>query len=167
LKQSLLLHHVSDFALPSDLRNIAPQALFSVFTLWFNRSTCWKALCIGKFLPRKFYPQDWAVLARLAGIKYVVFTAKHHSGFCMFDTATTEFNIMKTPFRRDITSEILTAFREQGIVPGLYFSPDDFWWLYMNGKTLQRNMPDVAPANNPGPGSKAGHRGCPMNSEPL
>ena len=42
------------------------------------------------FHPKKFSPRDWAVLARLAGMKYVVFTAKHHSGFCMFDTATTD-----------------------------------------------------------------------------
>jgi alpha-L-fucosidase len=102
------------------------------------------------FNPRKFHPQDWAVLAKLAGMKYVVFTAKHHSGFSMFDTATTDFGIMRTPFRRDITAEILKAFREQGIAPGLYFSPDDFWWLYRNGKIIQRNIPEVIPANNPG-----------------
>ena len=102
------------------------------------------------FNPRKFYPQDWAVLARLAGMRYVVFTAKHHSGFCMFDTATTGFNIMRTPFQRDITAEVLSAFRAQGLAAGLYFSPDDFWWLYKNNKTLQRNIPDVQPSNNPG-----------------
>ena len=102
------------------------------------------------FNPRKFYPTDWAVLARLAGIRYVVFTAKHHSGFCMYDTATTRFSIMQTPFRRDITAEILTAFREQGIAPGLYFSPDDFHWLHQNKKIIDRNRTEVAPANNPG-----------------
>ena len=79
------------------------------------------------FNPRKFNPVDWARLAKLAGIKYVVFTAKHHSGFAMFDTATTEFGIMHTPFKRDSTTEVLRAFREQGIAPGLYFSPDDWW----------------------------------------
>ncbi len=104
----------------------------------------------GTFNPRKFNPGDWAVLARLAGVKYVVFTAKHHSGFCMFDTATTDFNITKTPFRRDITGEVLAAFRDQGIVTGIYFSPDDFLWLHLNGKQIQRNTPEVAPANNPG-----------------
>src|SRR3954447_22583990 len=86
------------------------------------------------FNPRKFYPQDWAALAKLAGIKYVVFTTKHHSGFTMFDSATTDFNIMQTPFRRDATAEIFKAFREQGIAAGVYFSPDDFWWLYKNHK---------------------------------
>ena len=102
------------------------------------------------FNPRKFQAQDIAVLAKLAGMKYVVFTAKHHSGFCMFRTATTDFGVMNTPFGRDITAELLAAFREQGIAPGLYFSPDDFWWLYKNGITIQRHNAEVQPRNNPG-----------------
>ena len=102
------------------------------------------------FNPRKFTPQDWAALAKLAGVKYVVFTAKHHSGFCMFDTATTDFSIAHTPFQRDITAELLAAFRAQGIAPGLYFSPDDFWWLHKNGITIQRGVPGVQPRANPG-----------------
>jgi alpha-L-fucosidase len=102
------------------------------------------------FNPRKFYPQDWAILAKLAGMKYVVFTTKHHAGFCMFDTVTTAFNVMNTPFRRDITGEVLRAFRDQGIAPGMYFSPDDFWWLHANGRDIQRNIPAVQPSNNPG-----------------
>ena len=102
------------------------------------------------FNPRKFEPRDWATLARLAGVRYVVFTTKHHAGFCMFHSATTDFGVRNTPFKRDITRELLDAFREQGIAPGVYFSPDDFWWLHTNRKQLQRNTPDVAPANNPG-----------------
>src|SRR5215813_9660574 len=102
------------------------------------------------FNPRKFYPQDWAALAKLAGIRYVVFTAKHHSGFAMWDTKTTDFGIMHTPFQRDVTREILDAFRAQGIRPGLYFSPDDFSWLWRNKVEIQRNIPDVQPRNNPG-----------------
>jgi alpha-L-fucosidase len=90
------------------------------------------------------------VLAKLAGIRYVVFTAKHHSGFTMWDTRTTDFGIMHTPFRRDITREILEAFKGQGIRPGLYFSPDDFHWLWQNHIDLQRNIPTVQPRNNPG-----------------
>ena len=102
------------------------------------------------FNPRKFHPEDWAALAKLAGIRYVVFTAKHHSGFCMWPTMTTDYSIAHTPFKRDLTREILDAFRAQGIQPGLYFSPDDFWWLYKNGKTVNRREADVIPANNPG-----------------
>lgn len=102
------------------------------------------------FNPRKFDPQDWAALAKLAGIRYVVFTAKHHSGFAMWDTKTTDFGVMHTPFRKDIAREILQAFRAQGIRPGLYFSPDDFNWLWKNHIDLQRNIPAIQPRNNPG-----------------
>jgi alpha-L-fucosidase len=102
------------------------------------------------FNPWKFRPVDWAILAKLAGIRYVVFGAKHHNGFCMFNTATTDFNILRTPFKTDIVGEILQAFRAQGIAPGIYYSPDDFLWLYQHGKTIQRGIPDVQPRNNPG-----------------
>ena len=61
----------------------------------------------GYFNPGKFDPDSWANLAKLAGMKYVVFTTKHHSGFCMFQTKTTSFNVMNTPFKRDITKEII------------------------------------------------------------
>jgi len=102
------------------------------------------------FNPRKFDPQDWAALAKLAGIKYVVFTTKHHSGFAMWDTKTTGFGIMHTPYRHDVTREILDAFRAQGIAPGIYFSPDDFHWLWENKIDIQRGIPGVQPRNNPG-----------------
>jgi len=102
------------------------------------------------FNPRKFYPQDWAALAKLAGIRYVVFTTKHHSGFTMWDTKTNDFGIMHTPFKRDLTRGILDSFRSQGIAAGIYFSPDDFWWLWKNGIDVQRNIPAVQPRNNPG-----------------
>ncbi len=102
------------------------------------------------FNPSKFEPNDWAALAKLAGIKYVVFTTKHHSGFSMWDTKTTDFGIMHTPFKRDITRGILDAFRAQGIAPGIYFSPDDFLWLWKNKMDIQRGIPSVQPRNNPG-----------------
>ena len=96
------------------------------------------------FNPHKFYPSDLASLAKLAGVRYVVLTAKHHSGFCLWDTKTTDFSIAHTPFKRDITSELLGAFRAQGIAPGLYFSPDDFWWLWKHNITINRR-PEVQP----------------------
>jgi alpha-L-fucosidase len=102
------------------------------------------------FNPRKFEPHDWAALAKLAGIKYVVFTTKHHSGFAMWDTKTTDFGVMHTPYPHDLTREILDAFRAQGIAPGIYFSPDDFRWLWMNKIDIQRGIPGVQPRNNPG-----------------
>ena len=102
------------------------------------------------FYPREFHPDDWARLAKVAGVRYMVFTTKHHSGFAMYDTKTTSFGVMNTPFHRDITGEVFKAFREQGIPIGVYFSPDDFSWLHKEGKPIGRNVPDVQPKNNPG-----------------
>lgn len=101
------------------------------------------------FNPRKFHPEDWAALARLAGVRYVVFTAKHHSGFAMWDTQTTDFGIMHTPFQRDIFGEVVKAFRDQAIAPGVYFSPDDFHWLYENKIPINRGA-DFDPPKHPG-----------------
>jgi alpha-L-fucosidase len=79
-----------------------------------------------------------------------MFTTKHHSGFAMWDTATTPFNIMNTPFHRDITKDAFDAFRAEGIATGVYYSPDDFWWLHQHGKLIRRGVPEVQPRNNPG-----------------
>lgn len=102
------------------------------------------------FNPSEFKPEDWAVLAKLAGMKYVVFTAKHHAGFCMFKTTTTSFNILNTPFKRDITREVVNAFRKQGIAVGIYFSPEDFYFLHKTGTPVGRlQNPLHYPVSNP------------------
>ena len=102
------------------------------------------------FNPKQYDPREWARIARLAGFRYVVFTAKHHSGFCMFATETTDFNIMETPFGRDVSKELADAFRAEGIAVGWYFSPDDFHFLYRQGTLISRLRPEVLPPNNPG-----------------
>ncbi len=101
------------------------------------------------FDPDQFRPLDWARLAKLAGVRYVMFTTKHHSGFAMWDTATTPFGVMHTPFHRDITKDVFEAFRSQGIATGVYYSPDDFWWLHQHGIRIERAVPDVQPRNHP------------------
>ena len=101
------------------------------------------------FYPEKFDPDQWARLAKLAGMKYVVFTTKHHSGFCMYDTKTTDFNVMNTPYGRDITGQIVEAFRRHGVSVGFYFSPDDFWILHKQGKDVSRRRSEALPTNNP------------------
>ncbi|MCE5347382.1 MAG: alpha-L-fucosidase [Bacteroidales bacterium] len=102
------------------------------------------------FNPKKFDPDEWATLAKLAGMKYVVFTTKHHSGFCMWDTKTTGFNIMNTPFKRDAAKDIFDAFRKQGIAIGIYFSPEDFHLLYEKHIPVGRlQHPQHYPVNNP------------------
>ena len=56
------------------------------------------------FNPTKFNAEEWVKLWKEAGAKYFVFTAKHHYGFCMWDTKTTEFNVMNTPYVKDVLS---------------------------------------------------------------
>jgi alpha-L-fucosidase len=103
------------------------------------------------FDPQKFHPEAWAALAKLAGVKYVVLTTKHHSGFTLWHTRTTGFGVQHTPFRRDIVGEVARAFRAQGIAVGFYFSPEDFHWLEENGKPVARRPhPGVTPQENPG-----------------
>jgi len=102
------------------------------------------------FNPKRFDADDWAELVRLAGARYVVFTAKHHSGFCMFDTATTDFGIMQTPYGRDVLGKLIPALRKRNIAVGLYFSPDDFWFLWKQGTTISRRRPGVTPQENAG-----------------
>lgn len=90
------------------------------------------------FNPTRFDPAKWAATAKLAGMKYVVFTAKHHSGFCMWRTETTPLNVMNTPLGRDVLKEVIEAFRKEGIAIGLYISPDDFHWMHRNGLPIAR-----------------------------
>lgn len=90
------------------------------------------------FNPTEFNPAQWAAAARKGGMKYMVFTTKHHDGFCMFETTTTDYKITspRTPFsknaRANITKEVFDAFRNEGMMVGAYFSkPDwhsnDYW----------------------------------------
>lgn len=71
------------------------------------------------FNPVNFNPEKWAAAAKEAGMKYMVFTTKHHDGFCMFDTKYTDYKISdpKTPFtinpRSNVTKEIFSAFRKK------------------------------------------------------
>ena len=92
---------------------------------------------IDQFNPVKFNPEQWASLAKDAGMKYVIFTTKHHDGFCLWDTKTTDFNVTNSGFkgnpRQDALRYVLDAFRNEGLMPGTYFSKPDwhsdyYWW---------------------------------------
>ncbi|MCD6598218.1 MAG: alpha-L-fucosidase, partial [Bacteroidales bacterium] len=100
------------------------------------------------FNPRSFNADEWAKEAKMAGMKYIVFTTKHHNGFCMFDTKTTDFNIMNTPYGNDITGMIVDACRKEGLAVGLYYSPDDFYFLYKQGELISRTRPEALALNN-------------------
>ena len=79
-----------------------------------------------EFNPVKFNADEWAGLAKAAGMKYVVLTTKHHDGFCLFDTKETDYNIMNSPFKRNVTKELAEACRKQGIAFGTYYSTCDW-----------------------------------------
>lgn len=78
------------------------------------------------FNPDLYDPKDWALQAREAGMKYVVLTTKHHEGFCLFDTKYTDYNVMNTPYGKDIVREYVDAFRAEGIHVGFYYSLIDW-----------------------------------------
>ena len=89
-------------------------------------------------LPQTFYPMDWnpekaVILAKNAGMKYIVLTAKHHSGFCLWNTKTTDFNIMNTPYKKDILKGLVDACHKWGLMVGIYYSPEDFVYCFRNG----------------------------------
>ena len=75
-----------------------------------------------EFNPTDFDAKRWASVCRQAGMKYAVLMAKHHDGFCLFDSKLTEYKSTNTRFGRDIVREFLEAFRAEGIAVGLYFS---------------------------------------------
>ena len=100
------------------------------------------------FNPKEFDPEEWAKLAKIAGMRYMVFTAKHHNGFCMWDTSTSDFNIMNSGYGKDILKEIIDAFRKYNISIGLYFSPDDYYVMYQQGYQPSRNSPESESTRN-------------------
>ena len=105
-------------------------------------------------LPRLFNPQrfDAAWYARLAatcGFDYVTVTAKNHNGFCMWDTATTDFKVTNTAYGRDILHEYTRALRARDIPIGIYFSPDDAWFQWRRGREVTRSRDYCNPEFNP------------------
>lgn len=89
------------------------------------------------FNPVKFDPEQWAKAGKEAGMRYLVFTTKHHDGFCMFDTKQTDFKISNGPFadnpKADVAKYVFDAFRKNGFMIGAYFSKPDwhseyYWW---------------------------------------
>ena len=95
-------------------------------------------------LPQTFDPKDWdpekiVMLARNAGMKYIVITTKHHSGFCLWDTKTTDFKVTNTPYQKDIVRDFVAACRKFGLAVGFYYSSEDFVFSFQNGiKNIRR-----------------------------
>ena len=77
---------------------------------------------VATFAPRRLDCRQWAKAARSAGMAYGCLTTKHHSGFCIWDTQTTDYNVMNSPVKRDVVKEFADAFRAEGLGVCLYFS---------------------------------------------
>lgn len=123
---------------------------------WINRDTSiisdyptykkWYWGLNQQFNPQQFNPTQWAEVASNAGMKYLVFTTKHHDGFNMFDTKQSDFKITNGPFaghpQANVAKYVFESFRKKGMMIGAYFSkPDwhnqDYWWPYY--ATADRN----------------------------
>jgi alpha-L-fucosidase len=79
-----------------------------------------------QFNPTKFNAREWVAIAKRAGMKYIVFTTKHHDGFVMFDSQFTDYKITRSPFQRDLFGELAQACHEAGLSLGFYYSPPDW-----------------------------------------
>ncbi len=90
------------------------------------------------FDPDLYDPHEWALMAKKAGMKYVVLTAKHHEGFCLFDSKYTDYKSTNTPYGKDLVKEYVDAFRAEGLKVGFYYSLID--WHHPD-YTIDRNHP--------------------------
>ncbi len=79
-----------------------------------------------RFNPQKYDPRQWAIAAREAGMKYVVLTSKHHEGFCLWDSAYTDYKVTNTPYGQDLLQPFVDAFRAEGLRVGFYYSLIDW-----------------------------------------
>jgi alpha-L-fucosidase len=100
-----------------------------------------------QFNPVKYNAEEWVKLAKDAGMKYIVFTSKHHDGFCMWNTKFTDHNIMNSPFGRDVMKELAEACKKNGMALGFYHSTTD-WYnpdfpLTSPGGTVRRATSDI------------------------
>ncbi len=80
----------------------------------------------GRFNPRSFDPEEWLDLAEAAGMDYMVFTTKHHDGFCMWDSSLTDFDVMGTPYGKDVLRQLSDVCRRRNFPLELYYSVVDW-----------------------------------------
>ena len=103
---------------------------------------------MNEFNPVKYDPDEWVRLAKDAGMEYICFTTKHHDGFCMFDTKYTDFNIMNTPYHRDVLKELSEACARGGLALSLYYSNPDWDYKYGYNSHSSHQMPEKGDAED-------------------
>lgn len=108
-------------------KKIAPHMTYDEFKHWY-----WELS--KSFNPTRFNPTEWAQTMKKIGFKYLIFTTKHHDGFCMFNSKHTDYTITKGPYKNEkysnITYHLFDAFRQQGFMIGAYFSKPDWHCPY-------------------------------------
>lgn len=114
-------------------------------TMTYDQYKRWYWGLAEQFSPTRFNPNQWAQIAQEAGMRYMLFTTKHHDGFCLFDSRETDFNIVKHT-SKDVLQPVLDAFRQQGFMTGTYFSKPDwhsqlYWWDVYPTKGRNVNYP--------------------------
>ncbi|MBR5817659.1 MAG: alpha-L-fucosidase [Clostridia bacterium] len=97
------------------------------------------------FNPVKYNPEEWVLLAKEAGMKYICFTTKHHDGFCMWDTKYTDYNVMNTPYGRDVLKMLADACKKHGMLLSLYYSNPDWHHEYGYNPTSTHQWPSAWP----------------------
>jgi alpha-L-fucosidase len=108
------------------------------------------AQALSAFNPVNYDPESWVLLARQAGARYIVFTAKHHDGFAMWHSRASKFNIIDhTSFKRDILAELAAACRKHNIKLGVYYSHARDWY-HPGGALGLSNMQPWDPAQRGG-----------------
>lgn len=101
------------------------------------------------FNPTDYDPDAWVKLAKLAGCRYMVLTTKHHNGFCLWPTKTTDFSVANTPYKKDIVKAFVEACRRHDMKVGFYFSPEDFLFLHKQGHEIRRKADYANISKNP------------------
>ncbi len=99
------------------------------------------------FNPTLYNPEEWVLLAKNAGMKYICFTTKHHDGFCMWDTKYTDFKITNTPYKKDVLKELQIACEKHGTLLSLYYSNPD--WHHPDAYNPNSSHQWVAIKDNP------------------
>ncbi len=119
-------------------------------TMSYQQYMDWYFSLADKFCPRDFDARQWARVCREAGMKYMIFTTKHHDGFCMWDSRETDFTIARHAFRddprKDVLRHVFDAFRQEQLMIGAYFSKPDwhsqfYWWDVFAKKGRNVNYP--------------------------
>ena len=109
-------------------KRMAPQYIAEWIQQYYRIPNAEYAKLAAAFNPVFFDAEEWVKLARDAGMKYLVFTSKHHEGFAMYRSKVSKFNVVDaTPFRRDVVGELAEACRKYGLRLGLYYSQDLDW----------------------------------------